>query len=104
MSTKREAGSLNPKVLSAIVLGGLFGSLTLAISKLSSISENPILGTAQRGLFALLVPGIIGAGALSGNVHAWPLWIAAGINMLIYFVAGWLACWAVMSFLRRRTE
>jgi hypothetical protein len=104
MSTEREAGSLNPKVLSAIVLGGLFGSLTLAVSKLSSISENPILGTAQRGLFALLVPGIIGAGALSGNVHAWSLWIAAGINMLIYFAAGWLACWAVMRFLRRRTE
>lgn len=103
MSTEREVASLNPQVLSAIVLGGVLGGLTLAVPKLSSISENPVVGTAQRALFALLVPGIIGAGAVSGNVHAWPLWIAAGINMLIYFVAGWLACWAVMGLLRKRT-
>jgi hypothetical protein len=103
MSTERKAASLNPKVLSAVALGGLFGALTLALPKLSSISENPVVGTAQRGFFALLVPGIIGAGAVSGNVHAWPLWIAAGINTLIYFGIGWLACWAVMGLLRRRT-
>ena len=102
MSTEHKASSLYPKVLSAIVLGGFFGSLTLAVPTLSSISENPVVGTAQRGVFSLLVPGIIGAGAVSGNVHAWPLWIAAGINMLIYFVGGWFACWAVMWLLRRR--
>ena len=103
MSIEREATSLNPKVLSAAVLGGIFGCLTLAVPKLSSISENPVVGGVQKGLFSLLVPGIIGAGAVSGNVHAWPLWMAAAINMLIYFVAGWLACWAVMELLRRRT-
>jgi hypothetical protein len=102
ISTEREASPLNAKVVSAIVLGGLLGSLTLAVPRLSSISENPVVGAAQRGLFALLIPGIVGAGAVSGNVHAWPLWIAAGINMLIYFLAGWVACWLVLGLLRRR--
>jgi hypothetical protein len=102
ISNEREARPLKAKVLSAIVLGGLLGSLTLVISRLSSISENPVVGTAQRGLFTLLIPGIIGAGAVSGSVHAWSLWIAAGINMLIYFVAGWIACWLVLGILRRQ--
>lgn len=99
--TEREAGPLNPKLLSAILLGGLLGAMTLALPQLSSISENPVVGTAQRVVFTLLVPGIIGAGAVSGNVHAWPLWIAAGINVLIYFVTGWLACWVVLRLVRR---
>lgn len=96
MKTERETHCLNPKALGAVAMGGLLGSLTLAVPKLSYISENPVIGTAQRCLLALLVPGIIGAGAVSGNVHAWPLWIAAVINMLIYFVTGWLACWVLM--------
>ena len=90
MRTELKASSLNPKALCALALGGLLGSLTLAVPRLSSISDNPVIGTAQRSLFALLVPGIIGAGAVSGNVHAWQLWIAAGINVLVYFVTGWL--------------
>jgi hypothetical protein len=102
MRTERKAEFLSPKALCALALGGLLGSLTLAVPKLSSISENPVVGTAQRSLFALLVPGIIAAGALSGNVHTWSLWIAAGINMIVYSVTGWLACWVVMKLFRRR--
>lgn len=102
-STGRESAFLNPKLLSAIVLGGLLGGLTLAIPKLGSLAENAVVAAVQRGLVALLLPGLIGAAGVSGNVHAWPLWIAAGINMVIYFVAGWLTCWAVMGLLRRRT-
>jgi len=71
----------------------------LAVEKLSAISENLIVGTTQRILFALLYPGIFGSMALSGNVHAWHLWIAAGINGFIYFGLAWLAVRLISGFI-----
>jgi hypothetical protein len=68
------------------------GCLTLTMEKLSSISGNPIIESIQKTLLVLLFPGIIGAMAIIGNVHAWYLWAAAGINGFIYFMGAWLAC------------
>ena len=33
----------------------------------------------------LLIPGLIGSMTVSGNVHAFHLWVAAVINGLFYF-------------------
>lgn len=93
---------LSPNSLCGIVLGGLLGCLTFAIPKLSLISENPVVGTVQRCVFALVLPGIMGAEAASGNVHAWSMWLAAALNMSIYFTIGWLACWGGMKFFRSK--
>lgn len=90
---------MSRKVLCGLVLGGFLAGMTFAIPMLSYISGNPIVGAFQRCTLMLLLPGIIGAGAATGNVHAWPLWIAAGLNMFIYFVIGWLFCWIGMKHL-----
>jgi hypothetical protein len=74
----------------AVAAGALSGGLTLAVEELAVISENPILGAAQHVLFYLLFPGMLGSMAVSGNVHAFQLWVAAAINGLIYFGVAWL--------------
>lgn len=103
MSGEKEAFIRNFKVVVSLVAGGTLGSLTLVVSKLSIISDNPLEGAVQRALIDLLFPGMIGAAAFSGNVHAWSLWTAAGINALIYFILGWIACSLLISLFRRRT-
>ena len=100
MSESREANPISTTALCGVVLGCLLGGLTLALPKLSSISDNPVVGTVQRFTVALLLPGIFGAGAASGNVHAWPIWVAAGLNAVLYFVVGWVACWIGLRLLR----
>jgi hypothetical protein len=49
---------------------------------------------------ALIFPGLIGAAAISGNVHAFHLWVAAGMNGLIYFGLAWLF-YRVVATLRK---
>ena len=75
----------------ALGLGALLGGLTLAIERLSTISDNRLIGAAQKTLFVLLSPGIIGATGIAGNVHSFPLWVAAAINGVIYFGIGWIS-------------
>lgn len=69
--------------------GLLIGSLTFAVGPISSISANPILGTAQVVLMVLLLPGLIGAGAISGNMHAFYLAPGALINAFFNFGLSW---------------
>lgn len=54
------------------------------------LSENPILSALQETVSYLLFPGILGAMAVSGNVHAFSFWVAAPINAAVYFGLGWL--------------
>jgi hypothetical protein len=93
---------MSRKVLCGLALGGLMAAMTFAIPMLSSLSASLVIALVQRCMLVLLFPGIIGAGAISGNVHAWPPWIAAGLNMSIYFVIGWLSCWTGMKLLGSR--
>lgn len=102
VSELREPNSMSRAGLCGVLLGGLLGGLTLILPKLSSISDNPVVGTVQRCTVALLLPGIIGAGAASGNVHAWPMWLAASLNLGLYFIVGWLVCWAGLRLLKGR--
>jgi len=103
MSTEKRDRTIGYGTLFAIALGGVLGALTLTIQELSVISEGPIMGAVQHSLLALLFPGILGAAALGGNVHAWSLIIAAGINGLIYFVLGWLAFRLIAGLVRRKS-
>jgi hypothetical protein len=93
---------MSPKVLCGLVLGGFLAGMTFAIPTLSFLSGNSVVRMVQRCMLVLLLPGIIGAGAATGNVHAWPLWIAAGLNMSVYFVIGWLSCWTGMKLFGSR--
>lgn len=86
-------GGLSSKQIRIRIAAGwglLIGSLTFAVGPISSISENPILGIAQEVLMVLLPPGLIGAGAISGNVHAFYLAPGALINALFNFGLSWL--------------
>jgi hypothetical protein len=60
-------------ILVASALGVLLGGLTLTIESLSNIVDSPLVGAAQKALVILLLPGMIGAMGVSGNVHVWHL-------------------------------
>jgi len=57
----------------ALPVGFVFAALTLWLEKL------------PERCVALLIPGLIVSMALSGNVHAFPLWLAAIANGFLYF-------------------
>jgi hypothetical protein len=90
-------------ILFASALGVLLGGLTLTIESLSSIVDSRLIGAAQKALIILLLPGMIGAMGLSGNVHVWHLWVAAAINGVIYFGIGWFS-YALGARYRRRSR
>jgi hypothetical protein len=81
---------MKPRVWIAAAVGALIGALTFAVGPISTISQNPILGVAQKFLMILLLPGLIGSSAISGNVHAFPLAPGALINALFNFCSSWL--------------
>lgn len=66
------------------------GGLTFAVGPLSMRSPNPIINAAQTILEMLIVPGLIGGAAISGNVHAFYLGAGAVVNGLFHFGIGWL--------------
>ncbi|HUD23016.1 MAG TPA: hypothetical protein VMQ60_09255 [Acidobacteriaceae bacterium] len=69
----------------AFAVGGLLAAASLTVQQLSSISDNAVLGITQEAVMCLLIPGLIGSMVVSGNVHAFHLWVAAVINGLFYF-------------------
>jgi hypothetical protein len=81
---------LKLRIIVALIWGALMGSITFALGPLSVISDNIIIGALQIVLVYLLVPGIIGAAAFSGNVHAFYLGVGAVINALFHFGLCWL--------------
>src|SRR5215472_12374759 len=82
----------------AVGWGLLIGSLTFVVGPISTISDNVILGAAQKTLMILLLPGLIGAGAIGGNMHAFSLAPGALINALINFCLCWLLVALVDQF------
>jgi len=69
------------------LLGGVITALlTLNIGSLSTLSANPLLAFAQEVAVCFLFPGLIISIAAAGNVHAFPLWLAATGNFIFYFV------------------
>ena len=78
-----------------IAAGLLFACLSLGLE-----SHSALIGI---GVF-LLIPGIIGAIALTGNVHAFPLSIVAAVNFLFYFLLCWFAGVVIQLVRRRRNS
>jgi hypothetical protein len=76
--------------LLALLVGGTMACLTLSILGLGYPSEIPFIGDPRPVLAAFLFPGMLGAAALSGNAHAWHLWVAALVNGIIYFGLAWI--------------
>jgi hypothetical protein len=86
----------------AIAFGGFFGALTMALEQLSWFSGNPVVEAAMPALIGLIFPGILGSMAVSGNAHAFHLWVAAGINGLLYFGLAWVVLRLIASFVKWR--
>jgi hypothetical protein len=76
----------------ASALAGTSGVGTLSFASLAILSENRFVAALQMTASTLLFPGLIGAVAVSGNVHVYSFWVAAPINALIYFGLGWFGC------------
>jgi hypothetical protein len=67
-------------LLAALAVGGLFGLATLDVAEFTSLG----------GVVFLFFPGIILAMAVSGDVHAFPLPIAALGNLLFWGMFLWV--------------
>ena len=86
------------KTLIASVLAGVSGVGTLFFASLSMLSGNAFIAALQMTVCAFLLPGLVGALAVSGNVHAFSFSVAAPINALIYFGLAWAGCSLVIRF------
>ena len=84
--------SRNQRIAVASVLAGTSAVGTLCFASLAILSENKFVAALQMAASTLLFPGLIGAVAVSGNVHVYSFWVAAPINALIYFGLGWVGC------------
>ena len=76
----------------ASALAGTSAVGTLCFASLAILSGNRFVAALQMTASTLLFPGLIGAVAVSGNVHVYSFWVAAPINALIYFGLGWVGC------------
>ncbi len=72
------------------MLAATSGVGTLCFPSLAILSGNAFVAALQMTASSLLFPGLIGAVAVSGNVHVYSFWVAAPINALIYFGLGWI--------------
>ena len=70
-------------------LGLVPGGLTLALENVANPSSNPAVFEIQGATIAFLFPGMLASVAVSANVHAFHLWVAAVCNYVIYFLLFW---------------
>jgi hypothetical protein len=49
-------------------------------------------------IVVLLLPGMLASGILSGNIHAFPLWMTAMANLAIYFLGVRIIFWTFDLF------
>jgi len=92
---------VRPQIILGATLGVFVGGLTLSISRLSLLSDNHLLAMLQRSLLMIILPGIIVSEILGGNVHAWHLWIAVVMNLLLYALIGWLSYRLMTALVRK---
>ena len=81
--------SKNRRMVVATVFAGTSAVGTLCFPSLAILSGNVFVAALQMTAASLLVPGLVGAAAVSGNVHVFSFWVAAAVNALIYFGLGW---------------
>jgi len=80
----------------AFILALSLGLSTLLLDHFSSLTH-----AINRVTTPLLLPGIIGSMAVAGNAHAFSLWVAAGLNTLLYFLIFRLLLWGGNRIFRR---
>ncbi len=106
LATQRELEQKESKILGmtahgrliiALVAGCVPALFTLAIEKIVIPSSNPVLFAIQQVGIMLLFPGMFGSMAVSGNAHAFHLWVAAIWNFVFYF----LVCLALVALIGR---
>ena len=88
----------NTRILIAALWSIAIGGMTFAVGPLSLRSEHSALAAIQVVLMALIVPGLLGAAAIAGNAHAFPLAPAAAINALVQFGACLLLIFCIRRF------
>jgi tetratricopeptide (TPR) repeat protein len=79
------------------------GCLTFAAGPIGWASANPIVAGFQWVLLILIMPGIIGGGAVGGSMHTVFLGVAASINGLLHFGLCWVL-FPLFSRFRRRAK
>jgi hypothetical protein len=89
--------------IAALIVGGALGLASLEMGDISSISANALVGYAQQTLMYLLVPGLVGSMAFSGNAHAFSLGTAAVVNGVLYFGLVKLIVW-IATRSKRKAE
>lgn len=85
------AKSNNSSRLSLIVAVAV-GIFTALLSV--SLEYPSLLLSGGAGLIVTTIafPGILGSMAIGGNAHAFSLWVAAGLNFVLYFIFIWSVC------------
>jgi hypothetical protein len=83
----------------------LFGAIAGAAVGIESLfPEAMCCGSAlTRVFFTLTLPGMLASGIIVRNIHAYPTWLAAIVNALMYyFVGNWF--WKLMASAIRRIK
>ena len=76
-----------------LVIAAVLALVPAALSLFLESTGNTI---GEFGI-AFLFPGMLASIAMSGNAHAFHLWVAALANFLLYF----LLCWAIAALIGR---
>ncbi len=73
-----------------VVVGCVAAVLTFDVHILSRLSSIELFDMIQFFGRVLVVPGVLLSIAFSGNVHAFPLWLAAAGNLVFWIAACWM--------------
>jgi hypothetical protein len=71
----------------SLIIGIVMGVATLFIQKATSV---PAIYYLERVVIIFILPGLLTAMAVGGNIHAFAFWPAVAVNGLLYFVVAWL--------------
>jgi len=88
-----ERSARRTALIVGLVLGVGMAAATLALEQLAS-----------SWIVILLFPGLLFSMIVSGNVHAFPLSIAAIGNLLFWLVICWLIGWLIAELRGRPTS
>jgi len=78
------------RLIIAAIWGGVIGAMTFTIEGLAG-------NAIAIPLMILIFPGLIGSMAITGNVHAFPITLAALLNGFIHTGL----CWGVLTLIAR---
>jgi len=82
------------RIYVAFAIGVLMAGLTTLVERLET----------EPAVMMLLIPGLLGSAAVSGNIHGFSIVSASIINGVFYFGVAWVACllWARVERRRQR--